>query len=87
MNSPTPNAGEPDDIRAIYTVSWEVHDGRRWKPASLVPMTDKPTVEELAEQIRTNPRARTRKVTITEQRVREVKTAFLPYWVPAGDAA
>ncbi len=80
-------APKQDDIRTIYIVSWEVHNGRRWKPTALAPMTDKGTAEATAEHIRTNPRARTRNVEVTEQRVREVTTAFLPYWVPAGDAA
>lgn len=78
---------DPSDVITIYTVSWEVHDGARWKNQSLVATPDKDQADEMAERVRTNPRARTRKVTITEQRVREVRTSFLPYWVPAGEAA
>ena len=77
------SATDRSDVITIYTVSWEVHDGARWKKVSLAAMTDKGHAEEVAEKVRTNPRARTRKVAIAEQRVREVKTSFLPYWVDA----
>ena len=75
------------DAFSVYTVSWEVHNGARWEPTAIAPTKDKAEAEAFAEKIRTNPRARTRKVEVTEKRVREVTSAFLPYWVPAGDAA
>lgn len=74
------------DVFSVYTVSWEVHDGARWKKTSLAATPNKARAEQWAEKMRTNPRARTRKVAITEQRVREVRTSFLPYWVAAGDS-
>lgn len=78
---------DQSDVFSVYKVSWEVHDGARWQKVAMVPTPDKADADEWAERMRINPRARTRNVTITEQRVREVRTAVLPYWVPAGDAA
>ncbi len=78
---------DPSDAFSVYTVSWEVHNGAKWEPASITPAKDKAEAEAWAEKMRNHPIARTRKVEVTEQRVREVTTAVLPYWVPAGDAA
>jgi hypothetical protein len=79
-------ANNEDDVFSVYSVSWEVHDGARWKKTSMVATPDKAKAEEAAVRVRTNPRARTRNVAITEKRVREVRTSLLPYWVPAGGA-
>lgn len=79
------SAADSYDVYSVYTVSWEVHDGARWKKVALAASRDKAHAEEWAEKTRTNPRARTRNVVVTEQRVREVRTAVLPYWVAAGE--
>jgi hypothetical protein len=77
----------PSDVFSVYTVSWEVFNGAKWEKSALAATPDKVAADEWAEKMRNHPRARTRKVQITEQRVREVRTAILPYWVAAGESA
>lgn len=76
----------PDpDVFPVYTVTWEVHNGARWEKVAITPTKDRAAAEDWAERMRTHPRARTRKVAITEEWVREIRTSFLPYWVKVGD--
>ena len=78
-------AADESNVFSVYTVSWEVFNGAKWEKVSLAATPNKVNAEEWAEKMRTNPRARTRKVEISEQLVREVRTSFLPYWVAVKD--